>query len=100
MPVKDAVKSGAIALFGEKYPEKVRVISFQSEDYKNAIISKELCGGTHVNNTGQIGFFKILSDSSVASGVRRIEAITGEESEIFLNKKTSFIRRYKNFIKS
>ena len=87
MPVKDAVKSGAIALFGEKYPEKVRVISFQSEDYKDAIISKELCGGTHVNNTGQIGFFKILSDSSVASGVRRIEAITGEESEIFLNKK-------------
>ena len=48
MPVKDAVKSGAIALFGEKYPEEVRVISFQSEDYKDAIISKELCGGTHV----------------------------------------------------
>ena len=100
MPVKDAVKSGAIALFGEKYPEKVRVISFQSEDYKDAIISKELCGGTHVNNTGQIGFFKILSDSSVASGVRRIEAITGEESEIFLNKKLVLFEDIKTLLKA
>ena len=79
-PVRKAIESGAIALFGEKYPEKVRVITFNSDE-DNVLVSKELCGGTHVDATGQIGAFKILSDSSVSSGVRRIEAITGEELE-------------------
>ena len=100
MPTKQAIKSGAIALFGERYPENVRVISFTNEDRNSSLSSVELCGGTHVKSTGQIGTFKIVSDHSVSSGVKRIEAITGESAEVFFSKQIDLLIQIKESLKA
>lgn len=96
MAIEEAMRSGAMALFGEKYGERVRVLSIKGLE---GIFSQELCGGTHVRATGDIGLFKITSDESIASGVRRIRAITGvdayerfRESETLVDELASGLR--------
>ncbi len=85
MPIEEAKKLGATALFGEKYSEVVRVVSAGN-------VSREFCGGTHVENTSNISLFKIVAESSAAAGVRRIEALTGLEIMTLLNNYTSIIK--------
>ena len=85
MTPDEAVENGALALFGEKYGEEVRVLSMGDKDGK--YFSTELCGGTHVNNTGDIGKFKIVNQSSIAAGVRRIEALRDKQLKNYLNDK-------------
>jgi alanyl-tRNA synthetase len=91
---QEAISSGVTALFGEKYGEYVRVITFDDS------FSKELCGGTHVKATGQIGYFKIVSESAVAAGVRRIEAITGIAVENYINEQTKLVQQVKELLKN
>ena len=93
MPIEDAKKLGAMAIFGEKYGDIVRVVSMG--DY-----SVEFCGGTHIDNTGKVGGFKIVSESGIAAGVRRIEAITGSAVIKYLTEKEATISTLAGTLKS
>jgi len=92
MPIDAAQKSGAMMLFGEKYGDEVRVLDIGS--------SRELCGGTHVARTGDIGFFKIVAEGGIAAGIRRVEAVTGDNALAYLQSLESTVNQLAGTLKS
>jgi alanyl-tRNA synthetase len=94
MPKEEALRSGAMALFGEKYGDMVRVVIIDPE------YSVELCGGTHIGATGELGLFKITSEAAVAAGVRRMEAVCGLQAEEYINEKVALIEDLKELLKN
>jgi alanyl-tRNA synthetase len=94
VPIQVAIEEGATALFGEKYGDKVRVITFEKG------FSTELCGGTHVPATGNIGLVKVIAESSVAAGVRRIEALSGSAALAYLNKQADTVNDIKALLRT
>lgn len=101
MGYDDAVASGAVALFGEKYDDEVRVLSMgDGLEGSDQAYSVELCGGTHVARLGDISLFKIISESAVASGIRRIEALTGEGARLYLEEQAGAARNAADIVKT
>ena len=99
MELEEAKASGAMALFGEKYDDVVRVVSM-GDNAENGQFSTELCGGVHVNRVGDIGFFKIIAESGIASGVRRIEAVTGAAAVNWVENKDQQLDAIAHMLKS
>lgn len=97
MSQDEAVKAGAMALFGEKYGEEVRVVTMEKD---GEVYSRELCGGTHVCNTGDIGYFNIISESAVSAGVRRIECVTGVGAEEYVDDVECKLHNACNILKT
>src|SRR5690606_37162334 len=94
LPREEALQLGAMALFGEKYGETVRVVTI------DPAYSVELCGGTHVGSTGELGLFKFTAESAVAAGVRRVEAVTGAKAEAYVNEHLQQLKEAKALLKN
>ena len=99
MPIDEARETGAMALFGEKYDDEVRVVFMGSQGGEKQF-SVELCGGTHVNRTGDIGLLKIISESALSSGVRRVEALTGARAMAYLETQENILQDAKSVLKA